>query len=53
MNPQEPMNNMLNVLPAGEYEIIKRTKYGIWIQVGDSKVFINYSDTFHKESEDK
>jgi DNA-directed RNA polymerase subunit E'/Rpb7 len=40
---------MIKVLPAGEYEIIKRTKYGIWVQIGTSKVFIPYSDTFYEE----
>jgi hypothetical protein len=37
---------MLHVLPDGEYDVIKKTKYGIWVRVGTSKVFINYSDTF-------
>jgi DNA-directed RNA polymerase subunit E'/Rpb7 len=40
------MLNTLHVLPAGEYKIIKKTKYGIWVQIGTSKVFINYSETF-------
>lgn len=40
------IDNMLKVLPEGEYKIIKKTKYGIWVQIGMSKVFINYSETF-------
>lgn len=41
------MNNMLEVLPDGEYKIIKKTKYGIWVLIGTAKVFMNYSDTFY------
>lgn len=50
------IDNMLYVLPGGEYKIIKKTKYGMWVQIGTSKVFIRYSETFvgpDEEDEDK
>mgnify|MGYP001157471426 CR=1 FL=1 len=35
---------MLNLLPtSGEYEIAKRTKYGVYVKIGTSKVFLPWS----------
>ena len=45
------IDNMFDVLPTGEGKIIKETKYGIWVQFGTAKIFINYSDTFTKDKE--
>ena len=36
--------SMLKLLPtSGEYEIAKRTKYGVYVKIGDSKVFLPWS----------
>ena len=40
------IDNMLEVLPTGEGKIVKKTKYGVWVQFGTVKIFINYSETF-------
>lgn len=43
---------MLKLLPtSGEYEIVKRTKYGVYVKIGTSKVFIPWS-VITKEDED-
>lgn len=42
----------LEVLPTEETgKIIKKTKYGIWVQFGKVKIFMPFSDTFW-DSED-
>jgi len=38
--------SILHLLPTGEGEIIKKTKYGIWILIDSNKIFIHFSDTF-------
>lgn len=43
---------MLEVLPTGTGEIIRKTKYGIWVMIDGKKIFINYSDTFY-DTEDQ
>ena len=36
--------SMLKLLPtSGEYEIAKRTKYGVYVKIGTSKVFLPWS----------
>jgi len=37
---------MLELLPAGEFPIIKFTKYGVYVNVNGSKLFIPFSNTF-------
>lgn len=37
---------MLNLLPTGEFDIVKWTKYGAWIAAEGTKIFIHFSDTF-------
>jgi len=32
--------NMLHLLPSGEWEIVKHTKYGTYIKQGKIKIFI-------------
>ena len=44
MNPKK--EKMLYLLPAGEFEIVKWTKYGVWIAAAGTKIFIHFSDTF-------
>ena len=39
-------NQMLQVFQPGEYNIIKKTEYGIWIDYNGKPMFINYSETF-------
>lgn len=36
----------LNLLPTGEFEIVKWTKHGVWIAAEGTKIFIHFSDTF-------
>lgn len=42
--------SMLYVLPTeGEWKIIKKSKYGIWIKRGATKIFLRYSDTLTEQ----
>jgi len=41
------MTQTLNLLPAGEYELIKRTAKGIYVLIGKDKVYIPYSETLN------
>lgn len=44
------IDNMLHVLPTdGEWEIIKKSKYGIWIKQGKTKIFLRYSNTLTEQ----
>lgn len=47
--------NILEVLPCGEWEIVKHTKYGTYIKQGKIKIFIPKTEVdiekLEKESE--
>ena len=45
--------NMLHVLPAGEWEIVKHTKRGTYIKQGKIKIFIPKTEVNIEELEKK
>lgn len=42
----EKIMQTLNLLPTGEFEIVKWTKYGVWIAAEGTDIFIRFSHTF-------
>lgn len=36
----------LNLLPTGEFSIVKYKKHGVWIEAAGTKIFIHFSETF-------